>query len=55
MSAASKLAILRHVRLFAAVAVCATGLALALAATGAPEVTNSLQGTAKRLVIDVPD
>jgi len=55
MSAASKLAIPRHVRLFAAVAVCATGLALALAATGAPEVTNSLHGTAKRLVIDVPD
>jgi len=54
MIAASKLAILGHVRL-AAVAVSATGVALALAATLAPEVTNSLQGTAKRLVIDVPD
>src|SRR5262249_620355 len=54
MSTASKLAMV-HVRLVASVAVCVTGLALALGATGAPEKTNSLQGTAKRLVIDVPD
>jgi NADH:ubiquinone oxidoreductase subunit 5 (subunit L)/multisubunit Na+/H+ antiporter MnhA subunit len=55
MSAAFKLAILRDGRLLAAVSVCGAGLALALAGTGAPEETSSLQGTAKRLVIDLPD
>jgi hypothetical protein len=55
MIAAFKLARLRDGRLLAAVSVCASGLALALAGTGAREETNSLQGTGKRLVIDVPD
>lgn len=47
--------ILRNVRHLVAVGVAASGLALAIAATGAPEEPTALSNTAKRLVIDIPD
>jgi len=45
----------RDVRLLVALCVAATGLALSLAASGAPETGTGLQTFGKRLVLDIPD
>jgi hypothetical protein len=45
----------RDIRLLVALCVAATGVALSLAATGAPETDTGLQTVGKRLVLDIPD
>jgi hypothetical protein len=45
----------RDIRLLVALCAAATGLAMSLAASGAPEPGTALQTVGKRLVLDIPD